>query len=153
LHHPQQFGSTLPCPTVIPLTVRPGGIAEVILHAQHRVEGVEGTLEDHRHLCPAEATHRGIAHGEEVHDLAIVLTELGRPVRNVRRPHEQPQEGKAERALTAAALADQANRLAGENVQIHVAYRPRRTRLGAILDRQIAHGKHRRRVRGERVVR
>src|SRR5215210_2163940 len=70
LHELQTLGGPLGEDTALEGTVRaavvPGRVRKVVADAHHRVERVQGRLEDHRALPPAEAPERLVVEGREI---------------------------------------------------------------------------------------
>src|SRR5205814_9779093 len=92
---------TLPASQLRPVQ---GKVAHhTVRHAEHRVEGAERVLEDHRHLAPVP---------EEVLAPAQAVQRPAAVVDLAPRRREDPREQPGHGALPAAALADEGDDLA-----------------------------------------
>ena len=93
--------------------VDPQALADEVAHLHARVERADGVLEDDLHV-PAHRLQLGAA--ETPHVDAVELDLAGGRL-------EQPQQRAAERRLAAAGLADEADRLAAEDVEVDAVHR------------------------------
>jgi hypothetical protein len=92
-----------------------------VADGKHRIERAHRLLEDHGNAATPDAAHRaGAASGE------IDPVEQDRAVETGQIVRQQPQDRKARDGLAAAALADDADALAGCDVEIDLRVAARR---------------------------
>ena len=108
------------------------GVVYLSPDAQHRVEGIERRLEDHRTLTPAEVTHFSFTKSEHVVPLAAT-TVHNLTLADGGRFDQQPDQRQPERRLAAAALANQRQALTLTQVEIHAAHGFYRTSRDLVL--------------------
>ena len=106
--HLQQLDRALRRGLLVHLQVQLERLGDLAPDRQHRVERRHRLLEDHRDLVAADVPDLVLVHLEEVFALEedLAADDLARRVR------DQPQDRERADALAAAALADEAERLA-----------------------------------------
>src|SRR5215208_1183786 len=118
------------------------GVGEVVADAHYRVERVQGRLEHHRALTPAEAPEILVVEGRQVQRLFRGGTEddLAPCDRGVLR--QQAHQGEPEGCLARAALAYEGQALVMPEVEANPAHRPHQSPSRRVAHLQITHAQN-----------
>src|SRR5215211_5945155 len=146
LHHLQALrgsfreGTALERP--VGLAVVLCGVGKVVADAHYRVECVQGRLEHHRALTPAEAPEILVVEGRQVQRLFRGGTEddLAPCDRGVLR--QQTHQGEPEGRLARAALAYEGQALVMPEVEANPAHRPHQSPSRRVAYLQITHAQN-----------
>src|SRR5215217_4327397 len=146
LHHlqalrgPLREGAALEGPVRLAMVLC--SVGEVVADAHHRVERVEGRLEHHRTLAPAEAPERLVVEGRQIQSLLRGRAEddLTSGDRGVLR--QQAHQGEPEGRLTRAALAYEGQALVITEVEANPAHRPYQTPVRPVPDLQVTYAQN-----------
>src|SRR5215208_421778 len=146
LHHLQALrgsfreGTALEGP--VGLAVVLCGVGEVVADAHYRVERVEGRLEHHRALTPAEAPEILVVEGGQLHRLFRdgMEDDLAPGDRGVLR--QQTHQGEPEGRLARAALAYEGQTLVIPEVEANPAHRSHQSPARRVAYLQITHAQN-----------
>src|SRR5215218_9191577 len=140
LRGPLREGAALEGP--IRLAVVLCGVGEVISDTHHGIKRVEGRLEDHRALPPAEAPERLIVEARQIQYLfrGGAEDDLAAGDRGILR--QQTHQGEPECRLARAALAYKGQALVISQVEAHPAYRLHLAPIRRVADLQVTYAQN-----------
>ena len=129
----QDFGRPLGDLLVRHRRMRLAGVAHLLAHGHHRVEGVHGALHDDREVPPADVAELLVAHLGH-----LLAAEGDAPAGDAGGRGEQLADGEHERRLAATGLADDGEELSTVEVEVDVVDGHDRSVVGGVGDREVA---------------
>src|SRR2546422_1289580 len=137
MHELEQLPRAVMDPARVAHAVRAAGVEELLPDRDHRIEGRERGLEDHRAVAPAEPSEALRVERQHVErPRAVVVADHAADDPGA--PRREADEADSERRLTRPGLADHRERLARVEIEGHVTYRVDGAATGPVVDREVA---------------
>ncbi len=116
-------------------------IQKLLTYAQNRVEGILRALKHHRALGPAKPPQLTFAQGQHVHALAVFEV-THRPLRDLCRTYQHPDQRQRQGRFTTARLTDQRQGFAAVERKRDVLDGPHRAARSRVFSRKVTNLEH-----------